>query len=52
MLLLVVGGAGRGGGALLFLGGRAGVGLSDRNALPAFAAEDASENGENPNGSF
>ena len=41
-------GAGGLGGGLLFFGGSAGVGLSDRNASP----ELAESNGENPNGSL
>lgn len=49
VLLVDLGGAGLGGGALLFLGGSAGVGLSDRKASPP---EAPSEKGENPNGSF
>ena len=51
VLLHDLGGAGLGGGGLLFFGGRAGVGLSDRKASPV-VEEETSEKDEKPNGSF
>lgn len=52
-----LGGAGRGGGCLLFFGGNAGLGLSDRGTeglgklLPGFGGACNMANGSQPNGS-